>query len=219
MLLDIIIAASSGGAGMTCGWVMHAIYNQGLALDGSQQSTQKSAGANTSSAGEQAMESDAAPSIPQVDDDTPDSEKVMAVADRVRQFTHSIAADVDAHQSRVENLSMTLHESDLSNSPPTIVDAVEQMLEANEIMRNQLADAQAQIREQSQQLQSAEQRAQTDALTQIYNRGAFDEHLLRRHALGPSRAGVLAVLDVDHFKKFNDTHGHRAGDEVLRVVA
>jgi diguanylate cyclase (GGDEF)-like protein len=219
VLLDIIIAASSGGAGMTCGWVMHALYNQGLALDGSQQSTQTPAGAGVSPAGEPALASDADASIPGVSEDVPDSEKVMAVADRVRQFTHSIAADVDAHQSRVENLSMTLHESDLGNSPPAIVDAVEQMLEANEIMRNQLADAQAQIREQSQQLQSAEQRAQTDALTQIYNRGAFDEHLLRRHALGPSRAGVLAVLDVDHFKKFNDTHGHRAGDEVLRVVS
>lgn len=93
------------------------------------------------------------------------------------------------------------------------------MIAANEVMRSQLAEAQAQIREQSQQLQSAEQKAQTDALTQIFNRGAFDEHLLRRHALGPTRAGVLAVLDVDHFKKFNDTHGHRAGDEVLRVVS
>ncbi|KLU05892.1 diguanylate cyclase/phosphodiesterase (GGDEF & EAL domain) with PAS/PAC sensor(s) [Rhodopirellula islandica] len=219
MLLDIIIAASSGGAGMTCGWVMHALYNQGLASDGPQPSPQTPATSKASSAAEKALSTDADTSIPAATEDVPDSEKVMAVADRVRQFTHSIAADVDAHQSRVENLSMTLHESDLSNSPPAIVDAVEQMLGANEIMRNQLADAQARIREQSQQLQSAEQRAQTDALTQIYNRGAFDEHLLRRHALGPSRAGVLAVLDVDHFKKFNDTHGHRAGDEVLRVVS
>ncbi|PHQ33112.1 GGDEF domain-containing protein [Rhodopirellula bahusiensis] len=214
MLLDIIIAASCGGAGMTCGWVMHALYNQGQASDSP--TPQPSA----SSANLQSSEN-ASPAGEDIEpiEEGPDAEKVMAVADRVRQFTHSIAADVDAHQSRVENLSTTLHESDLSNSPPAIVDAVDQMIAANEVMRNQLAEAQARIREQSQQLQSAEQKAQTDALTQIFNRGAFDEHLLRRHALGPARAGVLAVLDVDHFKKFNDTHGHRAGDEVLRVVS
>lgn len=214
MLLDIIIAASSGGAGMTCGWVMHALYNQGQVSDS------PSPKVPTSSATPQSPEgvSLADESLESIED-SPDAEKVMAVADRVRQYTQSIAADVDAHQSRVENLSTTLHESDLSNSPPAIVDAVDQMIAANEVMRSQLAEAQAQIREQSQQLQSAEQKAQTDALTQIFNRGAFDEHLLRRHALGPTRAGVLAVLDVDHFKKFNDTHGHRAGDEVLRVVS
>ncbi|EGF24068.1 GGDEF domain-containing protein [Rhodopirellula baltica] len=213
MLLDIIIAASSGGAGMTCGWVMHALYNQGQVSDSPSPKAPTSATPQSPEGVSLADES--LESI----EDSPDAEKVMAVADRVRQYTQSIAADVDAHQSRVENLSTTLHESDLSNSPPAIVDAVDQMIAANEVMRSQLAEAQAQIREQSQQLQSAEQKAQTDALTQIFNRGAFDEHLLRRHALGPTRAGVLAVLDVDHFKKFNDTHGHRAGDEVLRVVS
>ncbi|CAD77435.1 MAG TPA: GGDEF domain-containing protein [Rhodopirellula baltica] len=214
MLLDIIIAASSGGAGMTCGWVMHALYNQGQVSDSPSQKVPTSSAPPQSSEGVSLADG----SLESIED-SPDAEKVMAVADRVRQYTQSIAADVDAHQSRVENLSTTLHESDLSNSPPAIVDAVDQMIAANEVMRSQLAEAQAQIREQSQQLQSAEQKAQTDALTQIFNRGAFDEHLLRRHALGPTRAGVLAVLDVDHFKKFNDTHGHRAGDEVLRVVS
>lgn len=214
MLLDIIIAASSGGAGMTCGWVMHALYNQGQVSDSPSPKVPTSSATPQSSEGV-SLADESLESI----EDSPDAEKVMAVADRVRQYTQSIAADVDAHQSRVENLSTTLHESDLSNSPPAIVDAVDQMIAANEVMRSQLAEAQAQIREQSQQLQSAEQKAQTDALTQIFNRGAFDEHLLRRHALGPTRAGVLAVLDVDHFKKFNDTHGHRAGDEVLRVVS
>ncbi|WP_430451120.1 GGDEF domain-containing protein [Rhodopirellula europaea] len=214
MLLDIIIAASSGGAGMTCGWVMHALYNQGQVSDSPTPNAPASSVNPQSPEGVSVTDENL-----ESTEDSPDAEKVMAVADRVRQYTQSIAADVDAHQSRVENLSTTLHESDLSNSPPAIVDAVDQMIAANEVMRTQLAEAQARIREQSQQLQSAEQKAQTDALTQIFNRGAFDEHLLRRHALGPARAGVLAVLDVDHFKKFNDTHGHRAGDEVLRVVS
>ena len=58
-------------------------------------------------------------------------------------------------------------------------------------------------------------------LTGLANRRAMDEELQRRFAECQRTASSLSVmlLDVDHFKKFNDTHGHRAGDEALRVVA
>ncbi|MFG0261801.1 MAG: GGDEF domain-containing protein, partial [Novipirellula sp. JB048] len=98
-------------------------------------------------------------------------------------------------------------------------DVVSCLIDANQTMQTKLQTAQSRITEQADQLESAERRAQTDALTRVSNRGAFDEHLARRHALGPGRAGTLMLLDVDHFKRFNDEHGHRAGDEVLKVVA
>jgi len=68
-----------------------------------------------------------------------------------------------------------------------------------------------------------EQRALSnrDRLTQLSNRGFFDESLERIAALA-SRSGdpvTVAMIDVDHFKRFNDTHGHLAGDEALRTVA
>lgn len=60
-----------------------------------------------------------------------------------------------------------------------------------------------------------------DGLTQIYNRRYFDE-LLRREASRAARYHhkfSLLLVDVDDFKKYNDTYGHQAGDEALRVVA
>ena len=60
-----------------------------------------------------------------------------------------------------------------------------------------------------------------DRLTQLANRGFFDESLMRMGALA-ERSGepiAVAMIDVDHFKKFNDTYGHQAGDEALRTVA
>lgn len=63
--------------------------------------------------------------------------------------------------------------------------------------------------------------AQVDALSGIYNRGAFMEtaaDLLRR-AEPMATPMTLAVIDVDHFKRINDTYGHDAGDEVIRRVA
>lgn len=63
--------------------------------------------------------------------------------------------------------------------------------------------------------------AMHDALTGIYNRGAIIGHLeaqlarAKRH----NQSLAIAVLDVDYFKQLNDTHGHLAGDAVLKTVA
>ncbi|KHK03681.1 GGDEF domain-containing protein [Desulfovibrio sp. TomC] len=60
----------------------------------------------------------------------------------------------------------------------------------------------------------------TDALTAISNRRAFDEHMSRTVALSTleRRPLSLFMLDIDHFKRFNDEHGHRIGDQALVVV-
>jgi diguanylate cyclase (GGDEF)-like protein len=66
----------------------------------------------------------------------------------------------------------------------------------------------------------AEERSRTDALTGLGNRRALDERLgeeiVRAERFGYPLTVLLA--DVDHFKTYNDTHGHRAGDEILRTV-
>lgn len=64
-------------------------------------------------------------------------------------------------------------------------------------------------------------RSNRDRLTNLANRGFFDESLARLGALA-ARSGepvTVAMFDVDHFKKFNDTYGHQAGDSALRAVA
>lgn len=68
---------------------------------------------------------------------------------------------------------------------------------------------------------SLHEMASTDALTGLFNRRAFDA--LARQALAQSareaRLCALLLIDVDHFKRYNDVHGHPAGDQALKAIA
>jgi diguanylate cyclase (GGDEF)-like protein len=69
--------------------------------------------------------------------------------------------------------------------------------------------------------ETAERLATTDGLTGLLNRRSLDEQLRARFAEASryGRSLAFVLIDVDHFKKVNDTHGHPAGDAVLRGVA
>lgn len=62
-------------------------------------------------------------------------------------------------------------------------------------------------------------RAETDALTGLLNRGAFEKDMAALLADTSARPLTLLMLDLDDFKAFNDRHGHPAGDSLLRATA
>jgi two-component system cell cycle response regulator len=70
-------------------------------------------------------------------------------------------------------------------------------------------------------LEQVQRLAATDGLTKIANRRTFEATLEREVARATRSAEhvSLVMVDIDHFKALNDTHGHQAGDEVLRNVA
>lgn len=63
--------------------------------------------------------------------------------------------------------------------------------------------------------------AERDGLTGLYNRRIFDHHVERlwRHARRDDASIAIVLIDIDHFKVFNDLYGHQAGDDCLRKVA
>jgi diguanylate cyclase (GGDEF)-like protein len=91
-------------------------------------------------------------------------------------------------------------------------------------LTDQLKDSLEQQRQMAEELkrlnEKLEKQATTDALTGLANRRSFDETLARELAQADRQQKPLCLLmmDVDHFKRFNDTHGHQAGDLVLKSV-
>jgi diguanylate cyclase (GGDEF)-like protein len=63
--------------------------------------------------------------------------------------------------------------------------------------------------------------ANRDGLTGIYNRRAFDEHTERvwQQAIREQKRVALMLVDIDHFKAYNDFYGHQVGDQCLQQVA
>jgi len=70
------------------------------------------------------------------------------------------------------------------------------------------------------ELKRANEKAETDPLTGLANRASLDGHLAGTAAIGAFRNSptTLILMDLDHFKRVNDDHGHLAGDAVLRTV-
>jgi diguanylate cyclase len=82
-----------------------------------------------------------------------------------------------------------------------------------------LQDAKNEIAELQRSLHVVRAESLTDGLTNLPNRKAFDQELERAIARAGAGATLsLIVLDVDHFKRFNDSFGHTTGDQVLRLI-
>lgn len=83
------------------------------------------------------------------------------------------------------------------------------------------AEAEQLLTEQRERIAELESLATTDPLTGVANRRGFESFLQRALANADrhGETGIVAVMDLDGFKKINDRHGHLVGDECLRLVA
>ena len=146
-------------------------------------------------------------------------EVARSVLDQLHDLADEMAVNVGVHSNRVQEITEEITAD--SDNPDRVIDAVAKIVQANEIMQQQLAAAEQRLQEQSLEIVKHSTEALLDQLTQLANRRAFDDAISKSFASFEKygRPVSLMLLDIDHFKKFNDTHGHQGGDEVLRGVA
>ncbi len=112
-----------------------------------------------------------------------------------------------------------VQEADAVDPQKTEAEAGETTQEAESAVAITGQDSPAVMGEILKELHQYKRIANTDALTGLANRRAFDEKLASVFAPGYPHPAALVISDVDHFKKFNDTYGHLVGDKVLVIVA
>jgi len=151
----------------------------------------------------------------------PEEQKMAGtVLAQLKELAVHMAANVGQHSSRVEeiNQELTLREP---QGPEGVISAVARLIESNQTMQSQLGEVEEKLHEQARLVETKAAEARTDVLTGLANRRAFDDKVAGCWAefQASRRPFALVLGDIDHFKQFNDTHGHQTGDEVLRGTA
>ena len=120
-----------------------------------------------------------------------------------------------------KSLDDDLDASALKVTIESLSTATRRVQRENATLEKKLADSAAEVTRLKEHLEQVRRDATTDALTNLANRKAFDEELGRACAEAAEKGEPLslAVIDIDHFKNFNDTWGHQTGDQVIRYVS
>ncbi len=123
--------------------------------------------------------------------------------------------------SSVARLSEDVPAEEIGRIVGDIIEETRQMVKYGQSLQQRLEQTNADLEQIKKEFEQAKSEALLDFLTNIPNRKAFDE-MLTRHT---NKADIetcdlcLMLIDIDHFKAFNDKHGHIVGDEVLKFVA
>lgn len=153
------------------------------------------------------------------------SELQKAMADIVRQVSQA-GLDAKEFSTTLNKASGSLKSGRIeagamSNLVGELVSATRLMSERNQTLEGKLLENTNKINILQSKLDMARRDALTDSLTGIGNRMSFDLAFQARtqESTGDRSDLCLMLIDIDHFKKFNDSFGHRVGDQVLKIVA
>lgn len=137
------------------------------------------------------------------------------------QATNRFSTSVSELQSGIDEMQAPSKDQ-ISSLLENLRTLTAEMGTTNSEIAAALRKTQSQVEGIRESFQRAIEEARTDALTQIANRKSFDEALARDVSRASRRGTMplsLLVLDIDHFKAFNDRYGHPIGDGVIKHVA
>jgi len=159
---------------------------------------------------------------------------LVRVKDNLEQMVQGIDKDLHATIADTRSFSSLLDECNRDLRAPStsktnvddIFGTLDKLLQGSTAMQEntsrfeqRLSSANDEIRRLRNELETLRQDAMHDELTGVFNRRAFDLELGQFLGQGERGPAIhLAMLDIDHFKQFNDRFGHMVGDRVLGLV-
>lgn len=158
-------------------------------------------------------------------------DEIRDAGDALNKQLDTIGVAIDTARMSSEAYGRTLagagRELEFTDQPPELKKLIEHLSEAtrrvqreNGLLEQRLGQSTAEVRRLREHLEQVRRDAMTDGLTNLPNRKAFDEAVAKLcEEQGDEGSLCLAMIDIDHFKRFNDNWGHQTGDQVLRYVA
>ncbi len=140
------------------------------------------------------------------------SEEVSKATDEASDYTSLITQHSDTLSTDTDPHAMSLVLSQ-------ILQDTRSMVKNNKLIQERMQDTNHEITKLKTELALVKEAADQDALTGLKNRGAFDQkmkHLLTTRA---PKDCTLVIIDIDHFKRINDSFGHLVGDRVIRYIS
>lgn len=153
-----------------------------------------------------------------------DRERTLAALTSLMTSTDKLNEDVDVHNAALVEAEKDISELEavgkVEQLQSRLLFDITNMVEANRKLEHELVESRYQLALQAQELDKRKREARTDPLCKIGNRTAFDEAVQYMIAKMRTkrRSFSLMLIDVDHFKRINDTFGHSTGDAVLTSI-
>ncbi len=146
-------------------------------------------------------------------------QQFLAFLRTMSQWTSEFSGDINRYQSQLSNINQRVQEG---NAPrEELLKMVGDMMETNRQLQQRLENTEKKLETQTDQLASYLKEARTDGLTGLPNRKSFDKAIDDLYSSWQKyqQPFCVGLIDIDHFKKINDTYGHPAGDAVLKHIA
>jgi diguanylate cyclase len=140
--------------------------------------------------------------------------KVLNTTDDTAQYSNKL-------KSYSEKLN-TVHDlSEIKHLMKDIIGETSKMESSSRSLQARLEEATVETEALRNKLEKKERETLIDVLTGLHNRKAFDKKLKELYDTFKEKGTLFSAMmvDIDFFKKFNDTYGHKIGDEVLHIVA
>lgn len=132
--------------------------------------------------------------------------------------TNSFNTQIDDH---VKKLTDTLPQAPMQEMVKELINRVKNLRESGSQMQVRLKESTREIESLKKNLDKVAKESRCDFLTGVANRKTFDQSLEEQIKVAKeTRTDMcLLMIDIDHFKQFNDKFGHLIGDEVIKTVA
>lgn len=145
----------------------------------------------------------------------------------IRDVNQAVADVQNSTENFNKNLQKTVQTFQATEDPAALRSAItglvndtKGMMDVGHKLHDELDKSARVIRDLQRNLEIVRREAMTDGLTGLANRKSFDQELKRmmNDAKMTGTPFTLLMIDIDHFKSFNDNFGHQVGDQVLRLV-